>query len=90
MPRDNILLRKLPKPKPVRLPNGRTFYAKYGQVSRRELPQNVRVRRTYRRTIGPRHFVSTAYKNLKNKLFRKKKETLDSSCSGLRTRRRTL
>ena len=54
IPKDNILLRKLPKPKLVCLPNGRTFYAKYTRVLRNQLPQNVRVRGTYVRKIGPR------------------------------------
>ena len=54
MPRDNILQRKLPMPKFVCLPNGRTFYSKYARVPRNQLPQNVRVRRTCVRKIGPR------------------------------------
>ena len=54
MPRKNILLKKLPTPKMVRLPNGRTFYAKYARVTRNQLPQNIRVRRAYVRKIGPR------------------------------------
>ena len=47
MPRDIILLRKLPMPKMVHLPNRRTFYAKYARVPRIQLSQNVRARRTY-------------------------------------------
>ena len=50
IPRDNILLRKLPQPKLVKLPNGLTFYARYQRVPRHK----VRVKRTYKRKIGPR------------------------------------
>ena len=50
MPRDNILLRKLPTPKCVHLPNGRVFYTKYLRVGR----TNIRVRKRYVRKIGPR------------------------------------
>ena len=53
MPRNNILLTKVPQTKLVRLPNGRSFYAKYARVGRRELPQNVQVAQTYVRKIGP-------------------------------------
>ena len=55
MPRDNILLRKLATPKQVRLLNGKTFVARCERVNRRTLaPTNVRIRRTYRHSIGPR------------------------------------
>ena len=55
LPRDNILLRKLATPKQVRLPNGQTFVARYERVNRASLaPTNVTIKRTYRRTIGPR------------------------------------
>ena len=55
MPRDNILLHKLAMPKQVRLPNERTFVARYERVNRGTLaPRNVRIRRTYRYSIGPR------------------------------------
>ena len=55
MPRDNILLRKLAMPKQVRLLNGQTFVARYERVNRGTLaPTNVRIKRTYRCTIGPR------------------------------------
>ena len=55
MPRNNILLRKLATPKQVRLPNGRTFTALYEKVNRGTLaPKNVKIRRTYGRSIGPR------------------------------------
>ena len=54
MPRNNILLRRLPTTKQVQLPTGRVFYAKYQHVGPNQLPQDVRVRRTYVRKIGPR------------------------------------
>ena len=41
MPRNNILLAKLPMPKLVRPPNGGTFYEKYAKVLRNQLPQHV-------------------------------------------------
>ena len=41
MPTNNILIRKLPTPKMVRLPHGRTFCAKYERVPQNQLPQNV-------------------------------------------------
>ena len=34
------------------LPDSRTFYAKYKRVSRKELPYNVTIKRSYRRRIG--------------------------------------
>ena len=54
MPRNNILLRRLPAPKRVQLPNGQVFFAKYQWVGRDRLPERVRVRRTYVRKIGSR------------------------------------
>ena len=55
MPRDNISLRKLATPKQIRLPNGRAFTARYGRINRGTLaPTNMKIRRTYRRSIGPR------------------------------------
>ena len=54
MPTKNILLKKLPTPKMVRIPNGRTLYVKYARVARNQLPENVRVQRAYIRNIGPR------------------------------------
>ena len=50
MVKDNILLRRRAVPKKVTLPNGRTFYAKYERVSRRNLPRNITVKRN--RAIG--------------------------------------
>ena len=55
MSRNNILLQKLPESKLVKLPNGRTFYARYQRVNRETLyPTKVRIRRTYVRKVGPR------------------------------------
>ena len=54
-PRKNILLRERPQPKQVRLPNRRTFYARYERVNRVNLyPTKVRIRRTYVQKICPR------------------------------------
>ena len=55
MPRNNILLRRLPVPKRVQLPNGRVLFAKYQSVGRHKLtPTPIRIVRTYVRKIGPR------------------------------------
>ena len=55
MPRSNILLRKLPQPKLVKLLNGGTFYARCQRVNRGVLyPIKVRIKRTYVQKIGPR------------------------------------
>ena len=55
MPRNNILLRRLPAPKWVQLPNGGVFFAKYQRVDRHALtPTQVRIARTYVQKIGPR------------------------------------
>lgn len=54
MPRNNILLRRLPVLKKATLPNGRTFYAKYVRLSTGNLPPNVRIARTYVQKIGPK------------------------------------
>ena len=55
MPRDNILVQKRPQPKLVKLPNGRSFYARHQRVNRGVLYHTkVRIKRTYTRKIGPR------------------------------------
>ena len=55
MPRNNILLQRLPAPKWVQLPNGRVFFAKYQRVNRHTLtPTQVRIARTYIWKIGAR------------------------------------
>ena len=41
-------MRKLQVPKRVVLPNCRTFVARYDRINRRNLPPNIRMRRTYR------------------------------------------
>ena len=40
-------------PKLVRLPNGRTFYARYKRTKRTKLPGNVRLERVYRQRAAP-------------------------------------
>ena len=42
---------KRQNPKRVRLPNGRTFYAKYKRTTRAELPANVHLQRAYRQEL---------------------------------------
>ena len=55
MPRNNILLQRLPQPRRVQLPNGRVFFAKYQRVGRHVLnPTPVKINRTYVRKFGPR------------------------------------
>ena len=55
MPRNNILLRRLPAPKQVQLLHGNVFFAKYQRVCSYTLtPTRVRIARTYVRKIGPR------------------------------------
>ena len=49
----NVLLRRRTAPQRICLPNGRSFLARYERVSRRNLPQNVTIKRT--RQIGPRN-----------------------------------
>ena len=52
---NNILLRRLAKPRRVTLPNGRTLLARYERVNRVSIyPTNVRIKRTYTRKIDPR------------------------------------
>ena len=53
--RNNILLQKLAQSKQVTLPNGQTFLARYERVNRATLNRTiVRIKRTYKRKIGPR------------------------------------
>ena len=55
MPRSNILLRRLPAPKRVQLPNSRVFFAKYQRVNRHAIASmQVRIARTYVWKIGLR------------------------------------
>ena len=41
-------------PKKVTLLNGRTFVARYEQVTRNHLPANIRLRRPYKQRAAPR------------------------------------
>ena len=55
VPRNNILLRRLPAPKRLQLPNGCVFFAKYQRVNRHApAPFQVRIARTYVQKIGSR------------------------------------
>ena len=51
MVKDKILLHRRVNRKRVTLLDGRTFYARYKRVSRRNLPANVTIKRA--RAIGP-------------------------------------
>ena len=52
MPRQKMLLRPRVTPLWVTLPNGQSFLARYERVSRKVLPRNVTIARTWQ--IGPR------------------------------------
>ena len=69
---------KLAMLKKVVLPNGRSFYARYKMVTQDALPNNVRIRRTYRiqAPIGPR---SRGIKDILVKGFRIAKRLATSS-----------
>ena len=69
---------KLAMLKKVVLPNGRSFYARYKMVTQDALPNNVRIRRTYRiqAPIGPR---SRGIKDVLVKGFRIAKRLATSS-----------
>ena len=48
MPKNNILLRRLPNPRRAQLPNDCVFFAKYERVNRHALaPTHVRIARTH-------------------------------------------
>ena len=51
----NYAIQKLDVTKRVTLPNGRTFVARYERINRRDLPGNIRMRRTYRQRAAPRN-----------------------------------
>ena len=48
----NNVMKKLDVPKRVTLPNGRTFTARFRRATRDELPNNIRMRRTYRNNFA--------------------------------------
>ena len=55
MPKNNILLRRLPNPRRVQLPNDCVFFAKYERVNRHALaPTHVRIAGTHVQKIRPR------------------------------------
>ena len=47
-----ILLQRCVNPKKVDLPDGRTFYARYERMNRKNLPANVTIKKVW--IIGPR------------------------------------
>ena len=80
--KENYPMRKLDVPKRVTLPNGWTFYARYERIKRRDLPADIRMKRTYRQRVAPRNrrrrqaaqqgqgIASTAKNVIKNPTFR--------------------
>ena len=52
--KENYAMKKLDVPKRVVLPNGRTFFARYKRIKRKELPPEIIMRRTYRQRAAPR------------------------------------
>ena len=50
--REKIVLKRRSTPKIVTLPNGTTFTARYKRISRKNLPTNIKVKKT--RTVKPR------------------------------------
>ena len=52
--KDRIVMVKRDRPKLVRLPNGRTFYARYKGIRCVNLPANVRLERVYRQRAASR------------------------------------
>ena len=80
--KENYPMHKLDVPKRVTLPNGWTFYAQYERIKRRDLPADIRMKRTYRQRAASRNrhrrqaaqqgqgIVSTAKKVIKNPTFR--------------------
>ena len=54
MTRDRIVMIKRAVPKRVRLPNGRTFFARYKQATRDDLPANVNLNRPYKQRNAPK------------------------------------
>ena len=52
--RDRIVMVKRETPKKVMLPNGRTFYARYKQATRVDLPANIHLERLYKQRAAPK------------------------------------
>ena len=52
--KENYAKKKLAVPKRVVLPNGRTFFARYKRIKRRELPAKIQMKRTYKQRPAPR------------------------------------
>ena len=49
--RNNIVMVRLPTPKRVRIPNGRTFLAKYERRERIDLSANVAIKIKYKKEL---------------------------------------
>ena len=52
--KENYAMKKLAVPKRVVLPNGRTFFARYKRIKRRDLPNEIQMLRTYKQRAAPR------------------------------------
>ena len=52
--KENYAMKKLAVPKRVVLPDGRTFFARYKRIKRRELPAEIQMKRTYKQRPAPR------------------------------------
>ena len=52
--KENYAMKKLAVPKRVVLPNGRTFFARYKRIKRRDLPNEIQMLRTYKQRATPR------------------------------------
>lgn len=66
---NKISMQKFAVPKRVQLSEGRVFYAKYKRIRRVNLPPNVRIQQTYKKSQGGRgrqkgHGVKSALKKV--------------------------
>ena len=80
--KENYAMKKLAVPKRVVLPNGRTFFARYKRIKRRELPDEIRMKRTYKQRPAPggrrrrvnqqqgKGFLDFTKKRVKNPIFK--------------------
>ena len=99
MTKDRIVMIKRAVPKRVKLPNGRTFLARYKRATRNDLPANVNLIRLYKQKAAPKgkrrkqkgrgfkdvfgKVVKLAKKVGKNKTFRKIARTTLEEAPGI-------
>ena len=69
MVKKHIILRKRANLKVVNLPDGRSFTSRWGRISRKQLPINIKV--TRKRTIGPKRNNRAIYLNQAAPAFKK-------------------